>query len=188
LAIREQLPERANLGQTLRWIAALEEMRAYYAVPSLFRRMALIEFGAAFDRAIVDFPELHLLPAPAWVGVDADQEFSARNIFPFVVTKGDRLLSFAQAKVLHHALNVDMVELTGGRIGAAICHLGQPVQLGNGSAALRISADARLVSDSWTGTHDGETGQRLAGRFAGIAVVFEKIRALLPVLDRIPAR
>lgn len=188
MAIREQLPERANLGQALRWFAALAEMRAYYAVPSLFRRLALAEFGAAFDRAIGRYPELRALPAPAWFGVEADEEFCARTIFPFVAIHGGRPLSLAQARLLHHALNIDVAGLSGARIEAAICHLGQPVLLGDGSAALRISADARLVSDAWTGAHGGDSGERLAARLDGIAVVFEKIRALLPVLDRIPAR
>lgn len=186
-AVRDQLPERANLGQALRWFAALAELQAYQAVPSLFRRIALAEFGAAVARAIDRFPELRLLPAPGWVGIDDDHEFAARTIFPFVVMREDGPLSLAQAKHLHHALNIDVADQVGASVGAAICHLGQPVALGDGSAALRVSADARLVSESWTGTLDGESGERLARRLDGIAVTFAKIRAVLPVLDRIPA-
>ncbi len=185
--IREQLPERANRGQALRWFAALAEMQAYHAVPGLFRRLALAEFGAAFDRAVARYPELRPVPAPSWVGVETDQEFSARTIFPFVVTHDGRPLSLAEAKLLHHALNVDVAELTGAPIGAAICHLGQPVALPDGSTALRVSADARLVSESWTDGHDGEAGKRLAARLDGIAVAFDKIRALLPLLQRLGA-
>jgi hypothetical protein len=44
------------------------------------------------------------------------------------------------------------------------------------------------VSDSWTGSHDGASGKKLADRLRGIAIVFEKIRAVLPVLDRVAAR
>ncbi len=187
-AIRNQLPERVNFGQALRWFAALAEMRAYHAVPSLFRRLALAEFAAAFDRAIDRFPELRPLPAPAWFGVEADEEFSVRTIFPFVPTRDGRPLSLAQAKILHHALNIDVAGLTGAPIGAAICHIGQPVALADGSAALRISADARLASECWTGMLDSKAGERLAARLDGIAVVFAKIRALLPVLDRVAAR
>lgn len=180
-----QLPERGNPGQALRWFAALAEMQAYHAVPKLFRRLALAEFGAAFARAVARYPELRPLPAPAWVGVEADEEFSARTVFPFVVMHDGRPLSLAQAKLLYHALNIDVADITGAPIGAAICHIGQPVSLADGSAALRVSADARLVSDNWTGSHDGEAGRRLAARLDGIAVTFEKIRVLLPVLHRV---
>ncbi len=177
-AVREQLPRRANLGQVLRWFAALEEIRAYYAVPGQFRRRALAEFGAAFYRIIAGYPELCPLPAPAWVGVEEDEEFSVRTIFPFVAIHDGRPLSLEQAKLLHKTLNINMTGLTDPKIGPVICHVGQPVALGDGSAALRVSAGARLVSDGWTDRRGGESGEQLA-------VVFEKARALIPVLNHL---
>jgi hypothetical protein len=105
-----------------------------------------------------------------------------------VVTRDGLPLSLTQTKLLHHVLNVDVAAVTGASIGAAICHVGQTVALRDGRAALRISADARLVSDSWSGSHDGASVKRLTARLGGIAVVFEKIRALLPVLDRLAVR
>jgi hypothetical protein len=138
-ALRAQLPERANIGPALRWSAALAEVQAYYEVPRLFRQLALAEFGAAFERTIARYPEFRPLPAPAWVGVEADHEFSVRTIFPFVVTRGGVPLSPAETKLLHHVLNIDVAGLAGTSIGAAICHVGQPVALGDGRAVLRIS-------------------------------------------------
>jgi hypothetical protein len=60
------------------------------------------------------------------------------------------------------------------------CHIGQPVGIADGTVgALRISADARLVSDSWGGTGDLLATGRLTRKLDQIATVFEKLRFLL---------
>src|SRR5947207_2779490 len=46
-SLRAQFLTRPNFGQWLRWEAALEEIRAYYAVPTEFRRTALAALGEA---------------------------------------------------------------------------------------------------------------------------------------------
>lgn len=188
--IRDQLPARHNLGQLLRWTAALEDVRAYFAVPELFRTLALREFAAAVARTSARFPELALLGDEAAPELDHG-EFAARTIFPFTVTSAGRLLSLAQARRLHQALNLDLTGVVPGShgIAAALCHIGQPVPIGDGSGgttgALRISADARLVSDSWAGAGDLVSTGRLTRRLDQIVTVFEKLRFLLPHLDRL---
>ena len=62
--IRAQLSAAANVGQALRWRAAVADIRAYFAVPELFRRVALAEFAATATRTIARYPELALLPEP----------------------------------------------------------------------------------------------------------------------------
>jgi hypothetical protein len=193
--IREQLPARANVGQALRWIAAGEDMRAYFAVPELYRRIVLSEFAAAMMRHIARFQEVALLPEPEPSAADVElepDEFVARTIFPFTVGHDGRPLSFAQARRLHQALNLDAAALGlghGDRIAATPCHIGQPVAIADGAGgtagALRISADARLVSDSWAGAGDLGSTARLTERIGQVATVFEKIRFLLPHLDRL---
>ncbi len=44
-ALRARSVPRPNLGQWLRWEAALEEIAAYYRVPDGFRAFALRELG-----------------------------------------------------------------------------------------------------------------------------------------------
>jgi hypothetical protein len=200
--IRGNLPIRANVGQLLRWIAAVEEIRGWFAVPTLFRKLALAEFAAAMPRHIARFSEVALMPEPLHApgdAVDADQdEFAVRTIFPFTVTHEGRALSFEQTRWLHKALNSDAAVLGlphADPIAATPCHIGQPVAIADGRGgtigALRISADARLVSESWAGAGAGDlvSTRRLTERIGEVATVFEKLRLLmshLPRLDCIP--
>ena len=184
-AVRHQLMHRAQLGQTLRWFAAVEEMRTYNTIPMAIRRMAIADFGRAFDRAISGYPELRPLPPPRWIGMESDEEFSGRTIFPFWVIHCGRRLSLHEAKKLHWALNSDLSELLGAKIGATICHLGQPVQLQDGSALLRISVSARLVSDGWANEDPYPSENWLIDQFGNVTLVFEKLRALVLVLNQL---
>jgi hypothetical protein len=196
--IRDGLPVRQNVGQLLRWIAALAEMRAYFAVPALFRQVALAEFAAAVTRQLADYPECVLLPDAAPLFGDGEferDEFAARTIFGFTVTHAGRPLSLGKARALHRALNLDVGTLGLGPAPAgtsALCHIGQPVAIADGAGgstgALRISADARLVSQSWshTGVGDLVSTARLTRRIGQVAVVLDKLRFLAARLDRLP--
>jgi hypothetical protein len=183
--IRARLPGDANIGQALRWRAAVGDIRAYFAVPELFRRLALAEFAAAAARTIARYAEVRLLPEPEGGGSeDSQDEFAARTIFPFLVMRADRPLSLAETRVLHQALNMDATALGASDPAAAVpCHIGQPVAIADGlggtAGALRISADARLVAESWTGTGDLVSTGRLTTRLGEIATVFDKLRFLL---------
>jgi hypothetical protein len=180
--IRGQLPTRANVGQALRWRAAVEDIRAYFAVPELFRKVALAEFAAMAARQFARFPELQPLLAPASLGGHREHdEFAVRTIFPFAILRDGHALSFGEARMLHRALNIDAVTLgLADPAAAPLCHIGQPVGIAEGTVgALRISADARLVSDSWGGTGDLLATGRLTGKLDQITTVFEKLRFLL---------
>jgi hypothetical protein len=191
-AIRAQLPERQNVGQALRWIAAVEEIRAWFAVPELFRRLALAEFAAAVPRHFARFPELVLLPEPPGIDVDVAgdrEEFAARTIFPFTVMRDGRALAFDETLRLHRALNIDARTLGIDRIASTPCHIGQPVAIADGAGhtigALRISADARMVSESWAGAGDLVSADRLTERIGQVASVLDKLRLLVSHLDRL---
>ena len=157
--MRDQLADRTNVGQSLRWVAALEDIRAYFAVPTLFRKLALTEFSAAAVRTISRCPALQLLAQPqdSLANVSDEDEIASCSIFPFTVIR-DGHLSYAQTKTLYHALNQNVSDLfpkNNGQaeIASTPCHIGQPVAIGTGCGevigALRISADARLVSECW---------------------------------------
>lgn len=180
--IRRVLPDRANVGQLLRWRAAVAEIGAYFAVPDLFRRLALSEFAAVVARVAGDFPGIRILPEQA--RPPDDDEFAARTIFPFVVTVHGRPLSYAQARTIFCALNLSPPNLGLAGDVEQPCHIGQPVSLAAGSiGALRISADARLASQSWTGSQQGlsiENVRRTAGQ---VRTVFEKVRHLVRQFD-----
>ena len=172
VGIRRALPDRANVGQLLRWSAAMAEIKAYFAVPDLFRRLVLSEFAAAVARLAVDLREIRILPEQA--RPPDDDEFASRTIFPFVVEVHGRPLSYAQARTIFCALNTS----------SQPCHIGQPVSLASGSiGALRISADARLASQSWTGSQQGLSIENVRRTSGQVRTVFEKVRLLARQLD-----
>jgi hypothetical protein len=190
--IRAQLPARQNVGEILRWIAALAEIRAYFAVPELFRKLALAEFAAAATRHFGRFPEFSLLPAVGSLFADRERdEFAARTIFPFMVMRDGHAVSYGEARLLHQALNSDLTPhgFAGPHDGtaAAPCHIGQPVAVADGAGGttgvLRISADARLVSESWAGSGELVSTGRLLRQFDQVALVLEKLRILLRHMD-----
>jgi hypothetical protein len=192
--IRAQLPRRENLGQYLRWVAAAAEMKAYFAVPELYRRLALGEFSGALSRMLEARGDLALLPEPAWVSdeSDIDDEFSVRTVFPFVVRRDGVPLSAAETRTIYRALNEDVCEIVDcrgqERLAATICHIGQPVALkmdGVETAALRISADARLVSECFAGTSVLDAIAALKQRSAGAGTVLDKVALLANNLDRL---
>lgn len=196
-ALRSRFPVRANLGQWLRWEAALEEIRAYYCVPDEFRRSALARFGDGVEQAIASSRSLQLLPPqprPENGSVD-DEELAQPTILPFVIRHDGRVLSLDDCRKIHRALSrTDAVAADEGgcdrEIAAKVCLVGQPVALGEGErragAALRICAGARLVTEAWSpnaGTAQANV-QRELGR---VGAVVSKIEWLLAHLDELPS-
>jgi hypothetical protein len=186
--LRVQLPLRPNVGQWLRWEGALEEIRAYHRVPLWFRREALSRFADAADRHIGSSHALRALPRLAQpADVEADEEFAAATIFPFSIHRDGRALDLKQVTALFNALNTDLrgTLLPGDdqqAIARTRCLVGQPVALqghgGQPTAVLRISADARYVTESWC--HD--TAAALANldtRLQGIATTVAKIEMMV---------
>jgi hypothetical protein len=192
--LRSRFPIRANFGQWLRWEAALEEIRAYHDVPAEFRRSALTIFGSGVERIIASSPSLRLLPpqqSDEGGSVD-DEELARRTIFPFVIRRGDRVLSLDDCRKIYRALarpaaNADSAKGPGrDEIASKVCLVGQPVGLGGVEshpiAALRICAGARLVTETWSSDEDAARRnlQRELGR---VSSVVSKIDWLLAHLD-----
>jgi hypothetical protein len=146
--VRAALPQQHNIGQLLRWHAALAEIALWLGAPAERRRTAIRDFAAACAHAFAGCAAL----APLARAPVLDDDFPAPTIFPFLVRRDGRALSAAECVILHRALNRDVAGLLPGtlpararRIAALPCHIGQPVVLPGGSAALRISASAQIV-------------------------------------------
>ena len=175
--VRASLPARDNIGETLRWTAALAEMEAWYAAGLMRRRELFGAFAASVQRASAGFAEVALLPAPA---LD-DDEFPGQSIFPFFVRHEGAALSPALSVKLHRALNRDLRTLLPGldggerELAATLCHIGQPVAVGERAAVLRVASGARHVALDARAIEDG------------LARMFGKIRLLLRNLPRIEA-
>jgi hypothetical protein len=155
--LRPRFASRANFGQWLRWEAALEEIGAYYQVPSAFRAGALREFRAGIESLIALSPSLRLVGATDDATAD-DDEFSEVTIFPFTVHRRGRVISAHDCRVLHQALAQDLSQVIDGSeaergIVGRRCLVGQPVRIERvrePTAVLRLCVGARLVTETWS--------------------------------------
>jgi len=187
-AVRAGLAEHVNLGQLLRWVAALREIGDFFAVPETFRRAALAQFTAAVAEVIRAEPGLELLPASERPADGGEPEL--RTIFPFLIRQGGQVLGPADCAILYRALNADVAGLLPAslparesRLASQPCHIGQPVALalpgGGGAAALRISAGARIVSESWSPGDDARSFTAVAGEVEQVRQILAKLGLLL---------
>jgi len=188
--IRAQSPDGFNAGAWLRWEAALAEMEAYAAVPQRYRDDAIRDFIETASRLIGE-GGLELLPEDPHDASDAinDGEFTTRTILPFVLRRNGEAISREAAAKMYHALNRDVSSLlpssaTGLEklVAAQLCHIGQPVAIlsgkGEETAVLRISAGARILSDSWNA--DPKIARRnLDCECEQVRLIVEKIGLLL---------
>src|SRR5579872_6307157 len=185
----ERFPVRMNFGQWLRWEAAIEEIAAYYRVPDDFRRLALATFGRTVEALIAASSSLELLPWQERTAEADDEELAQRTIFSFVIRQGGGIRTLEECKALYRALAGTAVAHHSSA-GALPCLLGQPVALGSGpspSAALRISASARLVSEAWSPDRQiaSQRLQRIASDVGTAVANLEKLPSQLnrPELD-----
>jgi hypothetical protein len=191
-SLRSHFPIRANVGQWLRWEAALEEIRAYYEVAGEFRARVLTGFGDGVQRIIASSPSLGLLPPqqrPEGASLD-DEELAQPTIFAFVIRHNGRALAPDDCRKIYRALarDVRLDVSTDGRdpdVAAQICLIGQPVALGE-SAALRICAGARLVTECWS-SDENVARENLQRELGHVRAVVAKIEWLLANIDGLSA-
>ncbi len=190
-ALRSRFPIRVNFGQWLRWEAALEEIRAYHDVPDDFRWSALSTFGKGVEQIIAASPSLRLLTPQQRFNelcID-DEELAQRTIFPFVITRDDRVLSLEDCRKIYRALARDIQSRVASdacerdaEIAAKICLVGQPVALGCRAgrpvAALRICAGTRLVTETWSSNQE-VAHENVRRELDGVGTIVAKIEWLL---------
>jgi hypothetical protein len=195
--LREMLPTTVNFGQALRWAAAIEEMESYFKVPVHFRSAALREFSRFVANCIDARPNLQPLDQPCF-GKNTDEEFSVPTVFPFLPLRDGQPCSLVEASLLYRAMNEDLSAMmrasgSGQRwLLSQCCHVGQPVKIlqraDEIAGALRVSADARLVSESWSEGDEESATTRLRSNIARMEIVFDKLQFLLDHLDELPSR
>lgn len=190
--IRTRFRAHMNFGLWLRWEAALAEIGAYNAVPRAFRTSMLARFADAVPEVIAEFDGCELVElAHTTCSVKASHtEGVIRTIYPFYFRHRGRRLRIAEARGIYAALNRDLSDAlpTGAsdhvrRVAATLCHIGQPFPMmdrdGCEVGALRISADARLVSDAWDGVDETASINRFDHTIAQLRIVLEKIHVAL---------
>ena len=172
-AIRAQFAPTPNWGQWLRWEAALEEMRLYFAVPEFFRDQAQPQLIGHAQKLFCASPGLELLPR------------DGETIFTFVPHRQGVPLSQDDCRKLHAALSRDC-SIPGGEDShlSALCHIGQPVALEQGGSALRIALSARTIRNCWA-EDPAEADARIAAEAAKLSALVEKLNFLLRHFDAV---
>lgn len=183
-----KLPPVGNYGLSLRWHAALAEMRAFVLVQPAERAEILLGFAEAVRESVAANPALTLLEAPEIARGEDDEAWECLpSIFSFSLRAPHdpgRCLTPIEARAVYLWLNADLSEILPGDAAASrICHIGQPVRLPQPGSegfmgVLRVSAGARLISGE--PSHKGLAHPlRIQREFADLAMVFEKIALIL---------
>ncbi|MDE2183657.1 MAG: hypothetical protein KGJ78_11620 [Alphaproteobacteria bacterium] len=195
--IRSGFAAPANIGQWLRWTAALEEMRAYYAVPPDFRRSLLVRLEETIGRVRASSAILEPFVLPPQPRADAalDEELTVRTVFPFLVKHQEGHLGYDDAVLVYRALNRDLSGALPGhetpdtlQIAAALCHIGQPVKLPAGQdgpkAVLRLCVGARTVSEAWS-SEPGEAERNIAAIAGQLSTIAAKLEIIMRHFDAV---
>jgi hypothetical protein len=152
--LRGLFSSKPNIGQWLRWEAALEEMRSYYAIPLAFRCMALHQFAQFAPDILSGCAHASALECSGFrKASEEDEEFSVPSIFPFFVRDAERYLSAAETRDIHRALHGG-AKSPGDQLSRKqtmrFC-VGQPVTIdAKRTAVLRVSSSARFVIRCWS--------------------------------------
>jgi hypothetical protein len=174
--LRAHFPEDLNLGQWLRWEAALEEMRRYYAVPKGFRDGFAKAFAARLTERIAQSSCLSLLPTGL-----APEPGRIPTVFAVALADDGVGVSPKACAEIYRAMRRDLSALLPAASGVDLvlpCQLGQPVSLpSRGTAVLRISASARMIRDCWS--DDAETTGR------NVARLLESLTGAVAKLDHL---
>ncbi|HEY1877989.1 MAG TPA: hypothetical protein VGG66_10985 [Rhizomicrobium sp.] len=146
--LRYKFSHHFNFGQWLRWEAALEEMRLYYAVPRDFRDHVAQVFREEMQCLVGSSRHLAFL--------DGGAEFApaSSTIYPLLLMKDDDSLSAEACAGIYRAMRRDLSACGASAKESDLlrlaCRIGQPVALAHGKAALRFSLSARIVRDCWS--------------------------------------
>jgi hypothetical protein len=173
--LRAHFPHDLNLGQWLRWEAALEEMRRYYAIPKNFRDGFAKTFAAGLTELIAQSSCLSLLATSL-----APEPQHITTVFAVAPADDGVGISPKACGEIYRAMRRDVSGLmpAAGADLALPCQLGQPVSIpSRGTAVLRISASARMIRDCWSA--DAQTAER------NVARLLENLAGAVAKLDHL---
>lgn len=164
---RQSLERVVNYGMLLRWEAALQELRAFSAVPPTAVAEFLETFSYAVQTRLRSDPAFEPLPAPRLERrplIHASDWDLTPTIFPFLLHRttrdgGRTPLSHEETARVHRLLQTDLSGRCSSAAGsipheiaAARFQLGQPVHCGVRAgirvSALRLCAGARSVVEA----------------------------------------
>ncbi len=131
-----------NLGLGLRWVAALEEMERFYALPGDLRRKVLACFVDEVAKRSRSADHIHEID-----GRPSHFAGAPDSILPFAMAHRDGVpFSPAETAAIHARLRQPCPRSLAGSGDPRIFHLGQSVAVGP-RTALRICASAPMISE-----------------------------------------
>lgn len=166
----------ANLGLGLRWIAGLEEMERFFALPEDIRSAALAAFESEVRKRAASARTLCEIS-----GDSNSLREGPDSILPFAMAHRDGApYSFAETAAIHARLRLPCRRLSADDpVLPQIFHLGQPVAVGS-KTALRICASAPMISEIAERVRKGESLMAAFAPWArNLDALFEKWRRLM---------
>lgn len=158
--LRASLPQTSNLGLLLRWSAAIEEMRRYYAIPSSLRLAVLRAFERLAPEVFGTSSSIQIdAVSPPIISDDYDRLLQSKTtVFTFRLWDDSRQCYFPreELKTIYDWMDTDLSRSVDqlGPVArdamATLFQIGQPVHLGRATqgdiAALRIANGGVLIS------------------------------------------
>lgn len=189
----KELSNGFNYGASMRWNAAIAEMKRYYKTPLLYRNLGIEMFCNYVEESIKEAPFLEqLFDEEFQIHSESNEDISLKNIrtiFPFFIKKGNTVLDEENVKKLYLLLNSDLskhfedASLEILRIASQKCHIGQAVKVlhksNKPSAVLRISLGARVISDSWKDRDVSIFFSSIEEQMNQITVIIKKIELII---------
>jgi len=147
----------ANIGQFLRWTAAVFELRRYMKVPAQWREEFIVRAGAMIQATLISMPDLFeplTNPNRDQFFDECDEEFRHPTIFPFLIRQSNQSNSFLDEKTCKEIYQ--KLQQTTGTYPIT-CIIGQPVttivsEYNGPVTTFRFSIDARAVADEFERT------------------------------------
>lgn len=182
-----------NYGATMRWNAAIAEMKRYYKIPILYRNLGIEMFCNYVEESIMEAPFLEqLFDKNFKIHVNDNEDISLRNIrtiFPFFIKKDNNVLNEENVKKLYLLLNADLskyfqnASIETLRVASQKCHIGQAVKVLHKSnvqsAILRISLGARVISDSWKDRDVSIFFSSIEDQMNQVTIIIKKIELIV---------
>ncbi|MEN8186868.1 MAG: hypothetical protein ABFR05_07040 [Bacteroidota bacterium] len=182
-----------NYGASMRWNAAIAEMKRYFNTPILYRNLGIDMFCSFVEESIKESPFLEQsFDEEFQISSGISEDVSLKNIrtiFPFFIKKNNEVLDEENVKKLYGLLNSDISEyfdkspLETQRLATQKCHIGQAVKVryssNQPSAILRISLGARVISDSWKDRDVSLFFSNIQDQMNQVTVIIKKMELIL---------
>lgn len=173
---QDHLGNVPNFGLLLRWKAALEELRAFRAVPDPEITRFIQLFAEAVHNRLINEPTFELLPVAELDRhplIEASSWDQFQTIFPFLLFHTDsqgtrKPLNREETAHVYQLLQIDLTHHYGaghsgmnGDVARMRCQLGQPVECGKRDnvdvSALRLCISSRLIVEATTQSGENAT-------------------------------